>query len=143
MLIEKIKEQITIAMKSGEKEAALTLRSISATLHNEKIKKGDELTDAEVIKSLRTEVKKRDEAFEAFDGAGRTDSAANEKREKELLLSFLPQQLSEADIEVIINEVVETADDKSNFGLLMKAVMERAGSAADGGTVSALLKKKI
>lgn len=143
MLIEQIKEQITTAMKSGDKDTALTLRSLSATLHNDKIKKGEELTDEEVVKSLKTEVKKRDEAFEAYQDAGRSESAANEQREKELILTFLPQQMSEADIEVIIKEVIEGADDKSNFGLLMKAVMEKAGPSADGGMVSALLKKNL
>ena len=138
-----MKEQVIFAMKSGDKDTALTLRSIIATLHNEKIKKGDELTDDEVVKALKTEVKKRDEAFEAFNDAGREKSATNEQRERELILTYMPKQLSEADLEDIINVVIEGAEDKSNFGLLMKAVMEKAGSAADGGAISALLKKKI
>ena len=143
MLIETIKQQLTTAMKSGDKDTTLTLRSIISTLHNEKIKKGEELTDDEVVKSLKTEVKKRDEAFEAFNNAGREESAANEQREKELITTFMPKQLSESDIEVIIDKVIESTEDKSNFGLLMRAVLEKTGTSADGGTISALLKKKI
>ena len=143
MLLDTIKEQVTAAMKGGDKDTALTLRSIVSTLHNERIKKGDELSDEEVIKALKTEIKKRDEAYEAFKEAGREDSAANEEREKKLIQTFLPQQMSEADLDAIIDGVIKEAPDPSNFGLLMKAVMEKVGSSSDGATVSALLKKKI
>ena len=143
MITETIKEQTTAALKEGDKKRATTLRSLTAILHNEKIKKGDELTDEEVIKSLKTEVKKRDEALEAFEKAGRSESAENEKREKELILTFLPQQMSEEEIGVLIDEVLASSEDKSNFGVLMREVMAKAGSSADGGTVSKLLKEKI
>ena len=143
MLLDSMKERLTAALKSGAKDEALTLRSLIAVLHNEKIKKGDELTDDEVIKSLKTELKKRDEALEAYEKAGRTESAENEQREKELIQSFLPKQLSETEITNVIDEVLATAADTKNFGLLMRSVLEKTGTAADGGTVSRLLKEKI
>lgn len=143
MILDQMKAQVTTAMKDGNKETALTLRSLIATLHNEKIKKGSDLTDDDVIKSLKTELKKRDEALEAYRNAGREESAANEAREKELILSFLPQQLSEEEITVIIDDVLASANDPKNFGLLMKEVMSKAQGKADGGIVSRLLKEKI
>jgi uncharacterized protein len=143
MLLETMKEQLTTALKNGEKETALTLRSLIATLHNEKIRKGDVLTDEDIFKVLKTETKKRVEAHEAFMSAGREESAANEKREKELINTFLPQQLSDEVLGNIIDEVITTAQDPKNFGLLMKSVMEKAGSKADGSTVSRLLKEKL
>ena len=143
MLLDTMKEQVTTAMKSGDKDTALTLRSLIATLHNEKIKKGDTLNDDDVVKTLKTELKKRDEALQAYTEAGREESAANEEREKTLIKTFLPEQLSEEALTTIIDEVLSAAEDPKNFGILMKAVMEKAGKTVDGGTVSRLLKEKI
>ena len=143
MILTTIKGRLVGAMKRGDKDTTLTLRSLIAALYNERIKKGDELTDDETIKALKSELKKRDEAREAYESAGRKESAQNERREKEIILSLLPKQLSSDEIEKIVNEVLEGVADKKDFGALMKTVRERTKGKADGAIVAQLLKKKL
>ena len=143
MILTTIKGRLVGAMKRGDKDTTLTLRSLIAALYNERIKKGDELTDNETIKALKSELKKRDEAREAYESAGRKESSQNERREKEIILSLLPKQLSSDEIEKIVNEVLEGVADKKDFGALMKTVLERTKGKADGAIVAQLLKKKL
>lgn len=143
MILQDIRSQVTVSLKSGDKASALTLRSVLASLHNAKISQRRELTDDEAVAVLRQELKKRIEAEEAFHQAGRAESAQNEAREKELIAGFLPAALSSEELDGIISEVLEMTADKNNFGLLMKAVMAKAGTRVEGGRVAAALKAKM
>lgn len=146
MLFSKISEDIKNAMRAKNAELLLTLRGLSSALKNEAInlKKAD-LEDAEVIKVIKTEVKRRKDSIDAYTEGGREDLAAVEIKEKEILESYLPSQMSEADTEKKVIEILSTIpeDQKSNFGAVMGRVMKDVGENADGTMVRTILQKLL
>jgi len=130
-------------MKASKKDEISTFRMLIASLNNQKIAKKGELTDKDAIAVLRTEVKKRDEAAQAYKEAGRVSSAEKEGTEKEIIKRFLPEEISDEALVKIVDEVISGAGEDKQFGPLMQQVMTKVGGAADGSRVSKLLKEKI
>ena len=93
-LFEQIQNDMYAAMKAGKKEESNTLRTTLAKLKDKRIEKRDDLSEAETIKVLQTLVKQRKESVELFEKGGRPELAASEKREIDILNSYLPQMLS-------------------------------------------------
>lgn len=143
-LKEKINQDLKDAMKSGDKIRLQTIRSIRALiLEFEKSGSGKELTAEEEIAMLTTAAKKRKESIEQFKSGGREELAAKEQSELEIIMSYLPKQLSE---EEILNEVKKIASDlgvtyKEGFAKLMPAVMKELKGKADGKVVRSLVEK--
>ncbi|MCX6702970.1 MAG: GatB/YqeY domain-containing protein [Candidatus Wolfebacteria bacterium] len=157
MFTEKITQEIIIAMKAGDSFRTGTLRMVSAALHNKEIEKKSkgkepELTDEEAIEVLTKEAKKRKEAIDIYAKAGRQELADKEKKELEIISTYLPEQMGEAEIEKVIDQVLSrmgaNPDGKSaavngaGFGQIMGAVMKELKGKADASLVSAILKKK-
>jgi len=146
MIKEKINDLMKEAMKSGDKLKLETLRSIRAAfIEFDKSGSGKELTEEEEIKIINSLTKKRKESIEIFEKANRLDLAEKEKKELEILLSFLPQQLSEEEIAKKLDEIIAQvgAKDSKDFGKVMGVAMKEFKGRADGKVVQSILKSKL
>ncbi len=127
-------------MKARDRERASALRLIVDVLQQDaKLGKGDE------VAVLQRERKKRVEAAEAYEKAGRTDQAAAERFEAELIEGYLPQQLSDEELASLVDAAVsETgASEQKQMGEVMSALMPKVGGRADGKRVSAAVRQKL
>ncbi|HMR55276.1 MAG TPA: GatB/YqeY domain-containing protein [Candidatus Doudnabacteria bacterium] len=142
--LQTIQDQLKTYLKEKNQIAVDTLRGLKTRITNEQISKGSELTSDEILALVKSEAKRRKEAVEAFTAGGRTDSAAKETAELDILSIFLPEQLSEEQIVAKIEEQISangwtTAD----FGKAMGTLKQGFGNDADGAVVSRLLKERL
>jgi uncharacterized protein YqeY len=128
------------ALKAGEKEKLTVLRGLKSDLKYRQISAGKELTDQQVLEVLGSAAKKRRESAEQFAAGGRQDLVDKEQAELAIIESYLPEQLSEAEIKDAIKAAIEEtgADSPQKIGLVMKAVMPKVKGRADGKTVQKL-----
>jgi uncharacterized protein YqeY len=144
---EQLKKDLTEAIRGRDEITSGTIRMVLTAITNEEVagKEARVLSDDEVITVLSREGKKRREAAEAFENAGRTDKAALEKSEGEVIAKYLPAQLSEADIAAIIADAIAStgAAGPADMGKVMGAVKPKIAGKADGGVVSALVKAAL
>jgi hypothetical protein len=139
-VLEQMQGDVRRAMKARERDTASALRLVVDALQQDaKLGKGDE------VAVLQRERKKRIEAAEAFEGAGRAEQAAAERSEAELIDGYLPAQLSDEELEGLVAEAVaETgATEQKQMGQVMSAVMPKIAGRADGKRVSAAVRKKL
>jgi uncharacterized protein YqeY len=144
---EQLKKDLTEAIRGRDEITSGTIRMVLTAITNEEVagKEARVLSDEEVITVLSREGKKRREAAEAFENAGRADKSALEKSEGEVIAKYLPAQLSEADIAAIIAEAIAStgAQGPADMGKVMGAVKPKIAGKADGGLVSALVKAAL
>lgn len=147
-LKDTIKNDVIVALKTGDKEKALTLRTLQAAIKDREIdlhKREEGLSDEEVIEVMMREVKKRRDAMEAFSQGGRKDLVDKEAKELALLEVYLPAQLAEDEIkkEVMLaieeTHVTRTAD----IGRIMKVLMPRLKGRADGNKVREIAQQML
>ena len=127
-------------MKARDRERTSALRLVVDVLQQDaKLGKGDE------VAVLQRERKKRVEAAEAYEGAGRAEQAASERFEAELIQGYLPAQLSDEELDgLVADAVAETgATEQKQMGQVMSAVMPKVAGRADGKRVSAAVRKKL
>jgi uncharacterized protein len=139
-VLEQVQDDVRTAMKARDRERAAALRLVVDVLQQDaKLGKGDE------VAVLQRERKKRVEAAEAYEGAGRTDQAAAERFEAELIEGYLPQQLSDRELaELVDAAVAETgASEQKQMGQVMSALMPKLGGRADGKRVSAAVRERL
>ena len=144
-MLQQINQDITVAMKSGNKFDLSVLRMLKAALKNEEINKKDILNDDEVIAIVKKQVKVRKDSKLEYEKYERPDLAENLAKEIEVLNKYLPAELSEEEISKIIDEVIlETnANDMKAMGLVIKSVSAKVGASADMGIVSKIVKEKL
>ena len=145
-LSDKINQDLKDAMKSGDKLRLQTIRSIRASiLEFEKSGAGKEMSAEEEIKLLTTAAKKRKESIELFNKGGREELAKAEEAELQIIMSYLPEQLSAEDIEkeVIIIAGKIGANSKADFGKLMGAAIKELKGKADGREIKNLVEKVL
>jgi uncharacterized protein YqeY len=138
--LEQAQEDVRTAMKAGERERASALRLIVDSLQKDaKLGDGDELA------VLQRERKKRIEAAEAYEDAGRAEQAAAERFEAELIDAYLPQQLSDEELSLLVAAAVEEtgAGEQKQMGQVMSALMPKVGGRADGKRVSAAVREAL
>jgi uncharacterized protein YqeY len=144
---EQLKKDLTEAIRGRDEITSGTIRMVLTAITNEEVagKEARVLSDEEVITVLSREGKKRREAAEAFENAGRADKAALEKSEGEVIAKYLPAQLSAADIAAIIADAIAStgAQGPGDMGKVMGAVKPKIAGKADGGLVSALVKAAL
>jgi len=144
---EQLKKDLTEAIRGRDEITSGTIRMVLTAITNEEVagKEARVLSDEEVITVLSREAKKRREAAEAFENAGRADKSALEKSEGEVIAKYLPAQLSEADIAAIIADAITStgAQGPGDMGKVMGAVKPKIAGKADGGVVSALVKAAL
>jgi uncharacterized protein len=139
-VLEQVQSDVRTAMKARDRERASALRMVVDVLQKDaKLGKGDE------VAVLQKEHKKRVEAAEAYEGAGRAEQAAAERFEAELIEAYLPRQLSDEELAGLVDAAVaETgAGEQRQMGEVMSALMPKVGGRADGKRVSAAVRERL
>ncbi len=146
----RLQGDLTQAMKARDEIATSTIRMLRAAITNAEVAGSEaiELSDAQAIAVLQSEAKKRVEAAEVYEQAGRAESAAKERAELVVIERYLPAAMSDAELGAIVDEEVAAAtaagvSGPKAMGQVIKAVRERAGAAADGGRIAALVKSAL
>lgn len=147
MLIDTIRDDMTAAMKAKDPVRLRSLRAVIAAVQEAEVS-GDAartLTDDEVQSVIAAQVKRRVEAAEAFDDAGRADRAADERAEQEVLEAYLPAPLTDDELDAVIAETLAEGgwSHRSDMGPAMKAVNAKVAGRADGRTVADRVKSKL
>lgn len=142
-LTERIESAMRDAMRARDERRTLTLRQAMAAAQNQRISLGRALTDEEMADVLAKQVKQRRESIELYRGAGREDRAEAEEAEVGILSEFLPEQLSEGEIEELVRAAIaETgASDPRDMGRVMGRLVPQTKGRADGGAVSAIVRR--
>ncbi len=144
-LIGEIEEQLRKAMLGGDAERRDTLRLVLSSLRSAEKDLQRPLSDEEELQVLQRERKKRVEASEAFRAAGREEQAAKEDSELDVLEEFMPEPISEDDLEEIVDNVIAEVGATSlrDIGRVMADVMPQVAGRADGSAVSQLVREKL
>ncbi len=144
-LSEQIQKDMYAAMKNGEKDKTVTLRSALSKLKDKRIDKQDDLSEQEELQVIKAMVKQRYESIEMYEKGGRDDLVAKEKTELEILETFLPQMMGAEELGTLINAVIaETgATSMSDIGKIMPEVMKRSAGRADGKLAQSLVRDKL
>jgi uncharacterized protein len=146
-LKERLRADLTTAMKARDELRTATLRMVLAAVTAEEVsgKEARQLTDDEVEGVLRREAKKRREAADAFAGAGRPEQAEREKAEGEVLAGYLPAQLEDADLAALVADVVTTtgASGMKDMGRVMGAATAAVAGRAEGSRVAAEVRRQL
>lgn len=148
-LQQQITDDIKTSMKARDKRRTSALRMLLASMKNAAVAAGrgpqGDLADDEVIKLLQTETKRRREAAAAFRDAGRDEQAASEDAEAAIYEAYLPAQLSDDELAAVVDDAIAEvgADNPSQMGQVMKAVMPKVAGRADGARVSGLVKDRL
>ena len=144
-LITTIEDEIKDAMKARDAERRDALRLIVNALKGSQKELQRPLSDDEELQVLQRERKKRVEAAEAFRGGGREEQAAAEERELAILAEFMPEPLSEEEIEEIVDDAIAEvgATSMADLGRVMADVMPQIAGRADGSSVSQIVREKL
>jgi uncharacterized protein len=142
---ERLSDDLKASMKSGDKVRLSTLRLLSAAVKNREVEVLHELSDAEFQEVASKEAKRRTEAIEAYESAGREDLASREREERDVLAPWLPQQLSEEEVDALVDEAIAStgASAPSDLGKVMGFVMGRAKGKVDGSAVQARVRARL
>lgn len=144
---------ITSQLEADLKQATLTrdqirldvIRMLKSSLKNYQIEVGTELTSAQILQVIQKEAKKRRDAIEAYEKNNRPELAAQEKSELQVLAEYLPAELSDQELEKIVDEAIAStgASGPADIGKVMPAVMSKVGGNASGARVSQLVRSKL
>jgi uncharacterized protein YqeY len=140
-----VHEQMTAALRAGEKVRLGALRMLAASITNREKEVMHELSDDEVREVAGKEVKRRTESIEAFGSAGRTELAEKERAEREVLQPFAPEQLSDAEVDALIDDAISAtgATSMQEMGKVMGAVMASAKGRVDGSVVQRKVRERL
>jgi uncharacterized protein len=146
-LKERLRADLNAAMRARDQVRMRTLRLALTSITNEEVAGASarDLTDDEVVRVLTREARKRREAAEAFSAAGRSDQAAAERAEGDVLAGYLPAQLSDDELAALVDTAIaETgASSMSGLGQVMKTVTPRVAGRADGARVAAEVRRRL
>jgi uncharacterized protein YqeY len=146
-LKERLRADLNAAMRARDQVRMRTLRLALTSITNEEVAGASarDLTDDEVVRVLTREARKRREAAEAFSAAGRSDQAAAERAEGDVLAGYLPAQLSDDELAALVDAAIaETgASSLSGLGQVMKTVTPRVAGRADGARVAAEVRRRL
>lgn len=146
-LSEQINEDLKTAMRAKQVEKISTLRMLISAIRNKEIslRAGEKvaLEDDKIIEVIKSEIKKRKDSAEAYEQGGRSELAEKEKTEIEILNKYLPEQMSEEEVERIAAATIAEFGEVTmkDFGKIMGEVMKKAKGKADGNMASAAVKK--
>jgi uncharacterized protein len=146
-LKERLRSDLTAAMKSRDEVRTRTLRMALTSVTHEEVagKAARDLTDADVLRLLAREAKRRREAAEAFEAAGRSAQAAAERAEEEVLSAYLPAQLPDEELAAMVaRAIAETgAAGPASMGQVMRAVTPLVAGRAEGGRIAAEVRRAL
>jgi hypothetical protein len=144
-IFDKLTEDMKTALKAGEKDRLSAIRLLRGMIKNAAIDKQEDLSEDEEMAILNSAAKKRRESIHAYESAGRTDLAEKEQKELNVILTYLPQPLSSAELEKMVDDAIDEVDalTMKDMGKVMPVVIKNAKGRADGKTISELVKKKL
>jgi uncharacterized protein YqeY len=144
-LKDRITEDMKTAMRAGEKERLGTIRLILSAIKQREVDERITLDDSQVLAAIEKMIKQRKEAITQFQAGGRADLVAKETAEIAILQTYLPAQMSDADIDGLIAEAIASTGAASikDMGKVMAIVKAKAQGRADMGAVSARIKQKL
>jgi uncharacterized protein len=144
-LTERIRTDLTAAMKAQEKDRLSTLRMLQSALKNEQINLGHELSDEEAMSIIRKSVKQRQDSIEQYTNAGRAELADKERAEMELLKTYLPAEMSEAELESGLREIISStgAQSKKDIGKVMKEATAKYRGRVDGKKIQEVASRLL
>lgn len=148
MLEQRLEQDIKAALLAGDSVKATTLRGLKATLLNVKVAEGTRdqaMSDDQIIAIFSKEAKKRQESADLYVQGGNQTSADAELAEKAVIETYLPEQLDEAAIAAVIDEVIveQDASGMQAMGQVIGAVKAKTAGAADGGVIARLVKERL
>jgi uncharacterized protein len=145
MITDNITKLIGDAMKAHDEVRLSTMRLLSSALNYEFIAKQHPLNEEEQLNVVRKEAKKRRDAIEAYKAVKAFDRAEKEEQELKILEEFLPAQMSDTDLEVIVDAAIKEigASQMSDMGKVIGIVMQKTKGTADGSRVSLMAKSKL
>jgi uncharacterized protein len=140
-----VREQMTAALRVGDKVRLGALRMLAASITNREKEVLHELSDEEVREVAGKEVKRRTESIEAFASAGRAELAEKERAEREILEPFAPEQLADAEVDAMIDGAISAtgAASMQDMGKVMGAVMGSAKGRVDGSVVQRKVRERL
>ena len=148
-LKDRLRADLTTAIKARDELRSSTLRMVLTAITNAEVsgKVARELTDEDVLGVLTSEGKKRREAAEAFEEAGRSEQAAKERAEFEVLADYLPEQLTAEEITALVTEAIASTGAREEgmraMGKVMGVLQTRVKGRADGGAVAAEVRRQL
>lgn len=133
------------AMKLRDEVRMTTLRLLKSALKNYQIELGHDLTMQESLSVLQKEAKKHQDSIEQYQKADRQDLADEEKAELKVIEKYLPEQMPEAEVEKLVDEVIKQtgATGQADMGKVIGAVRQKAGGSADGAMIAKIAKQKL
>ena len=148
-LKDRLRSDLTASMKARDSLRSSTLRMLLTSVTNAEVagKQQRELSDDDIVGVLSTEAKKRREAADAFEAAGRADSAARERTEAEIITGYLPEQLDEAQIGELVTATIARVgaaeEGMRAMGKVMGALQPQVKGRADGAVVAAEVRRQL
>lgn len=147
-LKQRIQDDLKAALLGGDRFVGETLRGLKAAILNEEVatgKRDEGLDDSEIEKIVAKEVKKRNESAALYEQNDRAESAADERREAEIMSVYLPKQLSEDELAAVVEAAIKQlgANGMSDMGKVIGVVKSKVGNTADGALVAKIVKEKL
>lgn len=146
-ILDRVQQDYTQALKDKETTKVDILRVVISSLKNAQIQKGQDksMTDDEQMKIVQTEVKKLKDAVDQYTKAGRDDLAKTEKTQLDIVMAYMPEQLSDEDLKAIVGEVIKEtgAENMSQMGMVMGAAMSKVSGKADGNAVKEIVMELL
>ncbi|MFB7812708.1 GatB/YqeY domain-containing protein [Paenibacillus chitinolyticus] len=144
-LSERLNDDMKQAMKSQDKFTLSVIRMVKASIKNIEIDQRRTLDDNEVLDVLNREVKQRKDSLQEFKNAGRDDLADSLHAEIDILMKYLPQQLTEEEVSAIVKQTIQEvgASSKADMGKVMMALMPKVKGRADGKLVNQLVQQNL
>ena len=145
MLKEKLNEDLKKYMKEKNTLALNTVRLVIAEIKNKEVEKNSEITDEEILQIIRKQIKMREDSIQQFRSANREDLAEKEAQELEILKNYLPEDLTDEELDKIIQGTIKelNASSKKDFGRVIKEVIQKVQGRADNKKISELISKKL
>ena len=145
MLKQRLQDDMKAALKAGDKEQLGTIRLINAAIKQREVDERIELSDTDVLAVLEKMVKQRRDSLAQYQGAGRDDLAAKEASEIVICQAYMPEPMSEAEIDACIDAAIAEAGASSmrDMGKVMGMIKPQMQGRADMGQVSARIKKRL
>ena len=144
-LADRIKDDMKVAMRERDKDRLGTIRLILAAIKQQEVDRRETLTDDDVVSILNKMMKQRRDSIEQFNKAGRDELAAKELSEIEVIQDYLPEQLSQDDIQALVDDAISAtgAESMRDMGKVMGILKPKLQGRADMGQVSGLIKSKL
>ena len=144
-LKERIPSDLKDALRNKRTLELNVLRMLQSAIRNQEIDNKGELDDEQVIHVISSEIKKRKDSVDEYKKVGREDAAETEQKEIEILMKYMPEQLSEEDIDKTVQNAIKQSDAKGSkdLGQVMKIVMPELKGKADGKLINKIVRKRL